>query len=219
MTRSQEDSGRSLTETGDKQKGVPAAEAVDFLLTAAERDLYRDLWLRLTLRNHMLGIELLSGDERAMEEKLVRVVAQLFQSEKEVRRLQGRLREVIEVYRAYQRAKAEERPKRLAQFESLLRQLEKPVPDPVEPLLIPSPNLARAEVVHFDAPTQLVVLNVGESQKAQPGLVYQILRDDEPIGRVRLFEIREVVSAGFYEALKPGFEPKRGDQVRLEMRK
>lgn len=185
-------------------------------LAKAEADFFRASWLDLRLRNEALGLEALAGDDQALQEKLVRVVGELYQSEKKRQILEARVQALIEAAAQLQRATPDQLPARRADYEVALRQTQEVLAGRGTGVVRAAPDLNSGEIVSYDEKLAVAVLNLGRVQGCQIGMPFKILRGDLVIGRCKVVEVRESISAALVETATKTEQVRAGDRVLLE---
>lgn len=185
-------------------------------LAKAEADFFRASWLDLRLRNEALGLEALAGDDQALQEKLVRVVGELYQSEKKRQILEFRVKELIEAAAQVQRATPDQLPLKRAEYEVALRQVQEVLAGRSSGMVRSAPDLNSGEIVSIDEKLAMAVLNIGRVQGCQIGMPFKILRGDLVIGRCKVVEVRESISAALVETGQKSEQVRVGDRVLLE---
>jgi hypothetical protein len=216
--QSQEAAERSLT---DKEEVELLRKRVQLLeenlgLARAEADFFRASWLDLRLRNEALGLEALTGDEQALQEKLVRVVGELYQSEKRRQLIEVRVKDLIQASADVQRATADQLAARRATYEVALRQVQEVLAGRGTGSVPSAPDLNTGQVVSLDEKLGVAVLNFGRTQGCRIGMPFKILRGDRVIGKCRVVEVRESISAALIEAGEKQEKVQVGDRLLLE---
>lgn len=217
-TRAQESPDRSLTaqeEVESLRERVRLLEE-NLGLAKAEADFFRASWLDLRLRNEALGLEALAGDDQALQEKLVRVVGELYQSEKNRQMLELRVKGLIEAAAQMQRAPADQLPIKRAEYEVALRQVQEVLAGRGSGIVRSAPDLNSGEIVSIDEKLAVAVLNLGRVQGCQIGMPFKVLRGDLVIGRCKVVEVRESISAALVETGEKLEQVRVGDRVLLE---
>lgn len=78
-------------------------------------------------------------------------------------------------------------------------------------------DLNQARVVSLKPEFGVVVLDVGSADGAKPGMPFQLLREDKPIARVLITDVRKSVSGAVVrELFSPTDKPMVGDRGRAE---
>jgi hypothetical protein len=188
-------------------------------LARAETGFFRDQWVELRLRNEALGLEALTGDERATQEKLVRVVGELYRGEKSLRALQGAAGRLIAAADALYKAKPAEFPLKRAEYEAAMRETRDVLAGKGEAVTQVAPDLGSGRIVSVDESLQVAVLNFGEGQGVRVGMPFRILRGDLVIGRCKVLEVRESLSSALITEVAKKENVQAGDRLLLETTK
>lgn len=209
---------RSLTEEKEvdqlKKRILQLEESL--IMAKAEADLFQEKLTELELRNKALGLEALTADEKAMREKLIRVVGQLAQSEKRRIQLEEWLRNVIKAAEALNKAEQAERGAKRAEYEAAIRGAEEFLAgNPLGPLK-PAKDLSSGQIVDIDRDVNVAVVNLGKKQGGRVGMPFRIVREDRVIGRCRIVEVRDYLSAALIDQLTKGETARVGDHLLLE---
>lgn len=189
------------------------------ILTKAEAGFFRDRWVELRLRNEALGLEALTGDERAMQDKLVRVVGELYRSEKKLRRLEESAGQLIEAGSGLYKAKPAEFVLKRAEYEAAMRDTKGVLAGKDEEVTQVAPDLNSGRVMSVDETLRIAVLNFGKGQEVRVGMPFRILRGDQVIGRCKILEVGESLSAALITEVAKNDNVQSGDRLLLETTK
>jgi hypothetical protein len=218
--RSQEAADRSLSDKSEVEKLEARVKVLEenLILAKAESEYFRDKWQELRLRNEALGLEALTDDEQALQEKLVRVVGELYQSEKSRRLLEAAAKELMQagvnMLKAGPGTPAFLAQKR-ADYEVALRSLGE-VLDGRGGRLPAAADLKSGQIVSVDQKLGLAVLNFRKAQGVRIGMPFRVLRGENIIGKCKVIEVRDSVSAALIETTKKQTELQAGDRLLLE---
>jgi hypothetical protein len=183
-------------------------------LSETEAEYFREKWTELRLRNEAIGLEALTADEKALQEKVVRLVGELYRSEKRRLQLEAEVKKLEEAAEALLQAGPLERAEKRAEYEVARRRLDAATGE-AEMLPI-ARDLNSGVVVSVNDDLGVVVLNFGRAQNARPGMPFRILRGGKPIGRCEVFEIREYKCAALVSDMIKNEKVQAGDRVLLE---
>ncbi len=185
-------------------------------LARTEADYFHQQWTEMRLRAEALGVEALTGNEKALEERIVQLIGELYRSEKRNVELEKAVDELVAAGRRLQQAGTLERAQRRAEYEVAVRAAQR-LRDPSEGSGIRvAPDLNSGFVTVFDPDMGVAIINFGRAQEAREGMPFRILRGDRPIGRCRLIEVREYLSAALVEGVIPNETVQAGDRLLLE---
>ncbi len=207
--------GSLKVKTEDPVKRIKELED-SLALALTEADYFHQQWVELKLKNEALGIDALTDDEKALQEKLVRLVGELYQSEK--RRLQAEktLQGLMDAGRALHEAGMLEQAQRRAEYEVAVRRARQVLEGNASDLIRISPDYNSGTVTSANEELGVVVVNFGRTQKAEVGMPYRILRGERVIGRCRLIEVHAYLSAARIEGMIEKEKAQPGDRVLLE---
>jgi len=221
--RSQEATDRSLSDKSEVETLEARVKVLEenLILAKAEAEFFQERWQELRLRNEALGLEALTGDEKALQEKLVRVVGELYQSEKSRRLWENASKKLIQTGEDMLKA-GPGSPAYLAQkradYEVALRSL-KEVLSGRGGNLPTAADLTSGQIVSIDEKLGLAVVNFGKAQGARIGMPFRIVRGENVIGRCKVIEVRDSISAALIETTKNKPEAQTGDRLLLETTK
>jgi len=185
-------------------------------LALTEADYFHQQWAELKLKNEALGLEALTADEKALNEKLVRLVGELYQSEKRRVQAEKSLQGVIDAAQHLNEAGPLDKAQRRAEYEVAVRNARQLLETDTSDLIRVAPDCTAGTVTGINEGLQVVVVNFGRTQKAEVGMPYRILRKDKVIGRCRLIEVRAYLSAARIESMIEKEKPQTGDRLLLE---
>jgi len=209
-------SSLSVEKSGEDRAAQIKALQESLVLAKKEAEYFRSQWLDLKLRDEALGIEALTADQKALHEKLVRAVADLYQSDKKRKALEETLRKVIEAGESLNRATDKDRIEKRAQYEATMREASEALKGRTGVVTRTAADLRSIEVVFVDSELGLVIVNAGQAQGVKVGMPFRLLRKDEVIGRVKILETREYLSAALVE-LKEKNHAQPGDRLLVEV--
>lgn len=213
----QEPSGSSVTEEEEiavLRERVKALEE-NLALAKSEADAFYQRWLELRLRVEALGIEALTSSEKALEEKVVRLIGELYRSERDKLALEEAVVSFLEAWKALQLAGPLNRVQRRAELEVARRELLKFI-EPDQPDLPAASDLNSGSVVVVDRDLGIAVVNFGRVQGARSGMPFRILREDRVIARCRVVEVRDAISAVQILETSDDVQVQEGDRLLLE---
>jgi len=206
----------------DSQKGKETdnAERIhelqeSIMVAKAEAEYFRQQWMDLRLRNEALGLDALTGDEKAMHEKLVLALGELYQSEKRRQAVEEALKNLMVAGDNLQKADISEKVAKLEAYEVAVRQAQAVLQGGELVTMKTASDLNTISVVSLDEALGIVIVNAGKVQAVKVGMPFYLLREDQVIGRCRIVEVREYLSAALVEGLQKGKRPKVGDRLLL----
>ncbi len=188
-------------------------------LANADAEAFRRQWQELRLRDQALGVEMLTDDEKRLQNRVVEAVRELYQTEKERREAVNRLKQLLDAGREVLRGTTGVDPHKGADFEVASRAAAEFLAARKEPGVPLAGDLSQVQVVHVNGDLGTVILNAGAELGIAPGVPFRIVRDGQTIGTARAFEVREKVCAAVVETIASGKELKIGDRAALAAQK
>lgn len=215
----QEAEGRSLTDEGDARWAGLMLQIrrleENLALANTEADYFHQKWLSLRLKTEALGLEALTANEKQMQNKAVQLLGELFRSEKRLRDLEEAAARFLEAGSALKAAPPEQKSSALADYEAAKRELEGLLKgDEAELPVAQSMNDGR--VTLYEADLGVAIVNFGKAQGAVTGTPFRILEGNQVIGRCRLVEVREYLSAALVEDLLKGKTVQPGNRLLID---
>ena len=185
-------------------------------LAQTEVEYFRQQWMKLKLRDETLGVSALTGDQKEINDKLVQLLGELFQSEKRNREMQTLSAELIESGKALLAATPMERAQKRAAYEIAVRKLKAFENGAGQVMISVAPDYTNGTIISVNEDLQVAVVNFGSSQKAEVGMPYRILRDNKVIGKCSLIEVHAYLSAARIEGVLEQEKVQPGCRVLLE---
>jgi len=194
---------------------APQVSVDELAMAQAEAKAYREAWFELRRRDEVLGLTSLSPEVRDAQDKVARLSGELIRIQKDRETLVQKAEKLIETAITWAgETDATKKASARAEFESMKREFVATTKNAAEARPLAS-GVTDAQVVAVDHKQQALVLNLGRAQGAREGMPFRILRGDKVVGSCRLFEVRELVSAGMTEQLYQGTELKVGDRAAI----
>jgi hypothetical protein len=209
----------SLTgKTEDLTKRIAVLEQ-SLQLSQAETEYFRQQWMTLKLRDETLGLSVLTGDQKEINDKLVQLLGELFQSEKRNRELQTLMTNLVQTGQSLLAASPAEQAQRRAEYEIAVRKIKAFANGADQMMISVAPDYTSGAIISVNEDLQVAVVNFGGSQKAEVGMPYRILRDNKVIGKCSLIEVHAYLSAARIEGVLENTKVQPGDRVLLETTK
>lgn len=186
-------------------------------LARTEAEYFYQKWAELRVRTEALGLEALTGSEKALQDKIARLAGELYRSEKARLEMEQAITTLITTAKEFHQAGPLERAQKRAAYEVAVRKASALTGRENDPSRIQiAADHTAGFVVAYDAELDVAVANFGRAQGARTGMPYRILRGDKVIGRCRLVEVREYLSAALVEGVIEKETVKAGDRLLLE---
>ncbi len=199
--------------------GAPSAALVESTATAnAEAAEWKERYTQLRGLLDALGIGALenSGDEKA--ERLIAALNDLRLAKEENQRLAAALNGLFEASNSFSQVATPGNPDTVQQLGAAMEEAQ-------TTLATVSAGagegarkeLSAARVVSVKPELGVVVLDVGTKDGAKPGMPFNIFREDKPVARVLITDVRGAVSGAIVrELFSPADKPMVGDRGRAE---
>jgi len=219
-TRGQEAADRSLSDKSEVEKLQERVKALEesLILAKSESEYFREKWQELRLRNEALGLEALTGDQKELQEKLVRVVGELYQSQKSLRLLEDASKKLIQAGNDMMKSgpgNAAYLAEKRANYEVALRSLNEVLSGRAGTMPT-APDLKSGQIVSVDQKLGLAILNFGKTQGVRIGMPFRVLRGEDVIGKCKVIEVRDSICAALIESTKKQTEVQAGARLLLE---
>lgn len=198
------------------QQDLDRAEE-NLALARTEADFFHKKWAELRIRTEALGLEALTGNEKALQDKVARLAGELYRSEKARLEMEDAITTLIATAREFHQAGPLERAQKRAAYEVAVRRAAALTGREDDPARIQAAaDHTSGFVTTYDDEFDVVIANFGRAQGARTGMPYRILRGDKVIGRCRLIEVREYLSAALVDGVIEKETVKAGDRLLLE---
>lgn len=175
----------------------------------------------LRLKLNTLGVASLSGNEAALEQKLLAAVRELRGAQSEIAALRNMVAGMSESILMLLQAAPNIDPATRMSIESQLRAASlsmniSPEAVDAEPV---KKSLTDGIVVDVKPELSLVVANLGERDGVRIGMPFQVLRNNKKIGTVRVVDVRSRISGAILQELEPNeTDVRTGDSLRVDAR-
>ena len=181
----------------------------------------REAFENLRTQMEGLGMASLEGSDAALQQRLLTALSDLRILEGQKRALATALMELTESSLAFARetVNVEGAPKQalnggIAKAEAVLRSLQG------EASAADEGQLHHARVVSLKEDAGVVVLNVGLRQGVHPGMPFSIYREDKPVARALVVDVRQgICGAVIQELVSKGDPVKVGDTGKVDAQK
>ncbi|MEM9399294.1 MAG: hypothetical protein AAF984_03730 [Verrucomicrobiota bacterium] len=185
-------------------------------MAKADADLFREKLVELKLKNKALGLEALTGDEKAIHEKLIRLVGQLHESEKRRLQMEQLIVDLLEAASAFQKANALDRAQKRAEYEVVVRNAREFLAGNPLGAIRPAETLDQGRVLHLEPELDSIVINLGKKLGARIGMPFKILQGDQVIAKCRIVEARDYLSAALVEGVVKNKKVQVGDRLLVD---
>lgn len=200
-----------------RQQKTQAETYADSLATAnAELQQTRDAYNQLRMQMEGLGVAAIDSTGSQLEQKLLTALSDLRIVEQQKRALADALIGLSESVIANSNGQndpvaRENLEQRLADAEKALAYLR------VDPEQQNNGTLQNASIVSLKEELGIAVLNVGSKQGVLPGMPFSIYRQDKPIARALIVDVRGAVSGAIVqELIDPNDRVRIGDVGKVE---
>lgn len=186
----------------------------------SESEVFRRQTGELKLRLEALGVEGAGGNTAKLEQRLLKAVSDLKLVEDERKKLQQALIQLSEVVLRYQKAAVTTDPEARLALEAEMRGAARALgvapPETLEAAAVAS-TLTDGMVISTKEELALVVANLGIKHGVKVGMPFQVLRNDEFIGTVRVVDVREKIAGAVIQNLNSDKDTiKVGDRLKVD---
>jgi hypothetical protein len=185
-------------------------------LANAESEAFRKQWQDLKLHDEALGVDALTDDQRALQDRLVQAVKELYQSEMRRREAVQLLGKLLDATNALLQTAPDYTPKVRADYEVAFRSAKEYLAGHSGAAIPIGESLTDGRIADVNPDLNAVVLNVGRTQGVKEGMPFLIYRDAEELATVRVVLARDLVSAALIETIKPNVTLKIGDRAAVQ---
>lgn len=188
--------------------------------TNGEAAIFKRQAMQMKLRIDALGIDSVGGNYTKLEQRLLTAVNDLRVSNVERGRLSEALVRLAEAASFYARTSTGTTPQARLTLETEIREanmaLGVPSSSAVEVLSI-APSVSDSMVISVKDDLALIVMNIGRRQGVKIGMPFQIVRNDRPIGRVRVVDVRDKIAGAVIQNLNSDKDRiKVGDRLKVD---
>lgn len=189
------------------------------LLANSELQVLRQSYQELRLKIEALGVDALTADEKRLQEKVVQAVKEVYQAEKD--RRDGR--ELLEtwVHTTQQLLKTAQGldPARRSAYEEVLRTTREYLEGRGAVRFALGRGLKDGQILDINSELGSVIINLGQKHEVKVGMPFRVFRESLLVGRIKVLQVREHVSAALIERVEKGNELKIGDRVSVAAEK
>lgn len=188
-----------------------------------ESEVFRTQVIDLTLRMEALGLDAVGTDKQRLEQRLLRAVQDLQLAQEEKEKITGHLLRLNEALIRYLKTASSEDAEARMELESELREVSKTLNEGMteewEDSFPIGQSLLDGMIISIKEEYSLVVANMGSAQGVRIGMPFEVWRDKEQIGVVRVVDVRENISGAVIQNLdETKGKLKVGDRLRVETR-
>jgi hypothetical protein len=188
-------------------------------LANAEAELFSREYKELRLRNELMGVDVLTADERKLQDRVIQAVRELYQTEQERRELVSCLEKLIQTSQELLKTAERVDPQKRADHEVALRSAKEVISQRGKASVPLASSLVECRIVQVNSELNSVILNIGSRLQVRPGMPFRVTRDGKLIGKLRAFQVRESVTAAVIESLVSGSLLVVGDLVTVAAEK
>jgi hypothetical protein len=179
----------------------------------AESEKFRQQWADLKLRDEALGVEALTADQEALEEKHVEAMKQLYQTAMKHREALALLDKLLTTTDELIQTAPKYDPKVLAEYEEASRSAKAYLAGHGGAAIPLATSLADGRVADTNPDLNAVILNLGKTQGVKEGMPFGIFQDNVKIATVKVVLARDLICAAQVESLSPGAVLHVGDRA------
>lgn len=178
----------------------------------------REAYERLRIQMEGLGVAALDGSDSELQQRLLVALSDLRIMEGQKRSLATALIDLSEASLGYAKAAGDTDAESKKELDSKLAQAEQALAKlGDEANADAATNMDAARVVSLKEDAGVAVLNVGSRQGVHAGMPFAIYRQDKPVARVLVVEVRQDICGAVVQELVSKDEPvKVGDACKVE---
>lgn len=184
------------------------------MMTRAEADFFLQKLIELARRNEALGIDALTDDQHAMNEKFVKLAGELNRSEKKKSALEEALKRLIEAHEALEKGGDDARNTAAREkYQVALREASEILKGKIVCPVKTAKSISDAVVLDVDGSGKIIVVNAGKFQGMRVGMTFYLVRVGEVIGECQVMEVREYLSAALCKNREKEESVQLGDRL------
>jgi hypothetical protein len=188
-------------------------------LANAEAEFFSQQYKELRLQHELMGIDALTADEQKLQDRVIQAVKELYQVEQERRELVNRLEQLLAASQALLKTADRVSPDLRAEYEVAVRAAREFLAGRGSGPIPLARDLQDGQIVHVNPELNTVIVNVGSRLGLKPGMPLRVLRGEILVGQLKVFQVRETVSAALVEQTAKGMELTKGDKIEIVSRK
>lgn len=190
-------------------------------LANSEAEVFKRQANELSLRLEALGIPGLGGDPGKVEQRLVSAVRDLRIAQEQLEATRSQLVRLSESVQLLIPNAPNLDPELRMNLETEIRKTNEVLgaanANKTEAV---DPTLTDGMVIDTKAELSLVIANVGSIQGVRVGMPFQVWRNNQRVGEVRVVDVRERISGAIIQSLENEKNPiKTGDRLRVDTKK
>lgn len=191
-------------------------------IATGESEVFRRQAAGLKLKMEALGVDSAGGNTAKLEQRLLKAVNDLSLVDEERKALQKALVGLSEAVLAYQSVTVSTDPDARLAVESEMRGASKALgisPAHLTEAAAQSSTITDGMVISVKDELALVVANLGTTQGVKVGMPFEVIRNNQVIGTVRIVDAREKIAGAVIQNLNSDKNKIAvGDRLRVEAR-
>jgi hypothetical protein len=189
-------------------------------LANAEADFFRQLYQEKLLRDTALGIDILTDDEKRLQERVLAAVKEAYQAEQKRQEGEKALKLLLATSQDLIRDAQSLNPQKRAEYEVAVRMATSVIEGKGQSFIPVASSLKDGQIVDLNGELKTVVINLGKNQGVREGMPFWVLRQDKVIGRLTVILARSQLSAALVDQSVGGkANLKVGDRVAVATEK
>jgi hypothetical protein len=200
LVKSQEDNKQLRDALAETEKTL--ADMRKYLAAVAgEREVFKRETSELKLRIEALGLDVSSGNNAKLEQRLLAAVSDLRITNEEKKKLSEALVRLSEAVALYTKTpSADSRLALEVQLRNANAALGLASPNAVEALPVPA-TISDGMAISVKDDLALVVINLGSKAGVRVGMPFLVIRGDHIVGTVRIVDVREKIAGAVIQNL------------------
>lgn len=189
------------------------------LLANSELQVLRQTYQELRLKMEALGVDALTADEKRLQERVVQAVKEVYQAEKDRREGRQLLEKWVNTTQNLLKTAQGLDPGRRSAYEEVLRTTREYLEGRGAVQFVVGRDLKDGQILDINSELGSVIINLGQKHEVKVGMPFRVFRNSLLVGRIKVLQVREHVSAALIERVEKGNELKTGDRVSVAAEK
>jgi hypothetical protein len=180
---------------------------------------YRDEWKALRLRDEAVGTDLITGDQKRLEQKLVSALQDIYQTDQALKKLSAQIDVVLRTLEVVTR-ESQLDPQRRADVESVVRATRLALAQAQSKPSASASTLLSSKVIQTRPELRLVVLDVGAVQGAKQGMMFTVFdAQGSPVALVKAVDVRDRILGATVEERFQAADVSPGQVAKVRVQK
>jgi hypothetical protein len=187
--------------------------------SAREAAYYRGEWKALRLRDEAIGVDLITGDERRLQQKLVTALQDVYTADEGRRKLAAQVGVLLRTLETIAKDASFD-PQKRADVEAVIRSTRLAMQQATSKPAEPAGELLNAKVIQTRPELNLAVLNVGTVQGARQGMMFTVFdAQGAPVALLKAVDVRESLLGATVEERFQAADVSAGQAAKVKVQK